>query len=133
MGATRVAAIVVAACLLASALVAEEAARKADLTPHESVDSWGPFMPMRVVSRSGRHYAVLKARRGVWPGPFELVRRRDGAGPIEPYPPKDLSKLRGASENRDAEDTVLTGGTLPQLPMEAAVTEQPLGIVLFDQ
>jgi hypothetical protein len=109
--------------------------------PELPVDSWGPFADRRVVSASGRHYAVLRARKGVWPGPFELLRRRDGAPPVEPARAGDRFETGPDGAQRrvvilvdpDSEDRLLAEGILPQLPMDAAVCDEPLGIVLFDK
>ncbi len=86
-------------------------------------DSWMPFTDKRIVSASGSHYAIIKAAGAFSPGPFSLHERRKGVPPIEP----------GDRKEADEADRVLAKGTLPQLPMDAMVSEKPLGIVLFDK
>ena len=102
-----------------------------------AADSWGPFQSRRIVSASGANYATLRSSGGYRPGPFALYRRRAGAPPIEP---KRGGVWGGVQDKRgqsaiaaDKQDELIVAGKLPQLPMDAAVSDAPLGIVLFDQ
>ncbi len=85
-------------------------------------DKWAPFQPRRITSSNGTHYAILQAERGYSAGPYSLHERREGE---EPLPTKTKGKP-------DAADQIVAKGKLPRLPLDAFVTEKPLGIVLFD-
>jgi len=102
-------------------------------------DSWRSYSDNRIVSPTGKYYAVLRSKKGFTRGPFSLHQRRAGVRPIEPA---KYRKMYGASAARkrkeaakigpDPKDTVLFERRLPRLPMAAMVSDSPVGIVLFD-
>lgn len=120
-------------------------------TASRPLDSWLPFKDQRVISASGRYYAVLRGDHGAQPLRFEFVRRREGVPPIEAAAsdgwleavaktPKD--KARAAAElakvARDPADELLASGTMPQVPLDFELLElddadAPLGLLLFDR
>ncbi len=104
-------------------------------------DSWGPFQDRRIVSPTGEHYAVLRGPHRKRPANFELVRRRDGMPPLKAaieLSGIDLLGVEAAGKPQtdiraDPKDRVLAKGILTELPIDAKVTDQPLGIVMFDK
>ncbi len=127
-----------ALCVALSALAGTTPAQ-----PGTNTVSERPFDDRRVVSPSGRLYAVLTARRGYWPGPYELRRRREGA---ESLAAQRIDWLRDAlrpslgdsaasdpfARLADPSDALLARRILPQLPVAAWVFDQPPGLLLFD-
>lgn len=108
-----------------------------------SVDAQGggPFRDRRIVSPSGKHYAVLRAVASIRPGPWELVRRRDGVEPIRPklenWSLRGMERITGIDPreevSRDPADRLVATAQFDQLPAKAAVSDAPVGIVAFDQ
>ncbi len=104
-------------------------------------DSWPPFQDCRIVSTTGQHYAVLRRPRKKKPGSFELVRRRDAMPRISAAIERTISAQIEAMQagkpkvdvSADPKDRVLAKGALSELPMDAKVTDKPVGIVLFDK
>jgi len=97
-------------------------------------DSWMPFRDKRVVSPSGRFYAVVRGGKGGVS--YELVERRDGAPAMKGAVAADSYGIRkgsGGSIDRDPEDTVVVTGSVPQLPMDVRVLEGGRGIVFFEK
>jgi hypothetical protein len=101
------------------------------------VETWGAFRDVRIGSKSGRHYAVLRSGDDAKTGTFELVRRRDGVEPIAYAQHNSLARifprLPQPNIDRDPDDLLLASGDLTQLPLGYRVVDDPAGIVLFER
>jgi hypothetical protein len=97
--------------------------------------SWEPFTSRREPSPGGRHYAVLRARKGGAVS-CELVRRRPGSAPLPPardLPAAAAPSLPRPVLDRDPGDELLFSGDLPQPPFQVRVLDREPGIVLFER
>ena len=104
-------------------------------------DTWKPYASRRVVSPSGKHYAVVYVpqRHGPsipWLIRLRLYERREGVAALPSvvggWDPKYAEQHERRSVEADAGDRLLADATLRARPYEMHVLDREPGVVFFE-